>query len=92
MSSAARDTEVEAVIYKLLREVMPWQFAKKEIAPQLSLQNDLGIDSFGKAALAFRIEEELKIDVKDISGKVGEIRTVEDIVNTAKLMIGRDGA
>lgn len=72
--------KVESTVFRLLREALPWQFAKKTIQPELSLQNDLGLDSMGKMAVAFRIEEELGLDLSAHVSRIGEVRTVGDIV------------
>jgi acyl carrier protein len=80
MSTSNPVDAVETTVFRLLREVLPWQFAKKPIQPQLSLQNDLGLDSMGKVALAFRIEEELSLDLSGYMARVGKIQTVADVL------------
>lgn len=73
--------EIQSTVFRLLREALPWQFSKKAIQPELSLQNDLGLDSMGKMAVAFRIEEEFGLDLSGHMYRIGEIQTVGDIVN-----------
>ncbi len=72
--------KMETRILHLLREVMPWQLAKKEITPEMHLQRDLGIDSMGLVALAFRLEEEFGIDVNAFSANAMNFRRVEDLL------------
>lgn len=74
---------------RLLREVIPYQYAKKEIRLEMSLQQELGIDSLGKVALAFRLEEQLGMGLSEFSGNINEIRTVQDMVTTARELIAR---
>lgn len=78
---------VDELILRLLREVIPWQFAKKEIRPEMSLQAELGIDSFGKMAMAFRLEEEFGADLSQFSGGIEEIRTVGDLLGVARQLL-----
>jgi len=89
MSRLKSAEQVEALIVRLLREVIPYQFAKKEIRPEMSLQQELGIDSLGKVALAFRLEEQLGVDLSEFSGNIHEIRTVQDMVAATRDLIAR---
>jgi acyl carrier protein len=75
---------VERVVLRLLREVIPWQRAKKDIGPETSLQGDLGIDSIGKVALAFQLEKALGIDLSRFTGNVADVRTVGDVIALAR--------
>lgn len=76
--------EIEATVIKFLREVMPWRLAKKEISHDMFLQKDLGIDSMGLVALAFRFEEEYGVDLEEFPVEVGEIRRVGDVMALAR--------
>lgn len=67
-------------IEKLIREVLPWQFAKLEVKAEHDLQGDLGMDSLGKVALAFRLEEEFGVDFSRYEQDILKIRTVADVV------------
>lgn len=87
MSTAKTASEIDQAILKYLREVIPWQFAKKEIQPEMSLQTELGIDSLGKVAIAFRLEEEFGADLTQFSGGLEEILTVKDLMNVARQLV-----
>lgn len=89
MKSPKADDKTNALILDLLREVIPWQFAKKEIRPDMSLHHELGIDSLGKLALAFRLEEVFGANLSDFAGDINSIRTVEDVLEIAKEIIER---
>ncbi|MFL6336277.1 MAG: acyl carrier protein [Pyrinomonadaceae bacterium] len=78
--------EVEATVIKFLREVMPWRLANKEISHAMFLQKDLGIDSMGLVALAFRFEEEFGVDLEEFPVEVADIRQVGDVVALARNM------
>lgn len=91
MGASKAVNNVNEVIFKLLREVIPWQFAKKEIRPEMSLQAELGIDSLGKMAMAFRLEEEFGVDLSQFSGGIEEIRTVGDLVGAARQLLETTG-
>lgn len=89
MKVSKADDNANALILNLLREVIPWQFAKKEIRPEMSLQHELGVDSLGKLALAFRLEEKFGVDLSDFSSDINSIRTVGDVLEVAKDLIER---
>ena len=76
--------QIETRVRSLLREVMPSQFAKKEITAETQLQRDLGIDSMGLIALLFRLEEEFGINVEEFSRNAANIRKVEDLLVAVK--------
>jgi len=79
--------KMEESILGLLREVIPWQFSNKEIRPEMSLQGELGIDSLGKVAIAFRLEEEFGVDLTQFSGGIEEIRTVANLIEVARELL-----
>jgi len=84
---SVKTDDLDQTILKLVREVIPWQFAKKEITPEMSLQTELGIDSLGKVAIAFRLEEELGADLTQYSGGLEEIRTINDLLTVARQLV-----
>ncbi len=51
------------------------------------LQKDLGIDSLGKLAIAFRLEEEFDITLTGSTVDIGDIETVQDLVTAALELI-----
>jgi acyl carrier protein len=77
----------DATVLRLLREVLPWQYAEKDVRPELSLQSDLGIESLGKVALAFRLEEELGVDISLFTGDIADIQTVADLLAAAHQLV-----
>jgi Phosphopantetheine attachment site. len=87
METAKTASDIDQAILKYLREVIPWQFAKKEIQPEMSLQTELGIDSLGKVAIAFRLEEEFGADLTQFSGGLEEILTVKDLMTVAHQLV-----
>ena len=89
MSDITARDDADLKILNLLREVVPWQLAKKEILPDMSLQTDLGVDSMGKAALVFGLEEEFGISFGQESIDVGKVLTVSDVLDITKGLIRR---
>jgi acyl carrier protein len=87
MGMRSVEDKQEQRILQLIREVLPWQSAKKELRPEMSLQRDLGIDSLSKVALAVRFEEEFSIDLAKLADQIGEIRTVSDVLIVARRLI-----
>ena len=88
---SVKTNDLDKTILKLVREVIPWQFAEKEIRPEMSLQTELGIDSLGKVAIAFRLEEEFGADLTQYSGGLEEIRTVNDLLTVARQLVQQTG-
>jgi acyl carrier protein len=87
MANSLSTQEVHDQVLLLLREVIPRQFTNKELRPEMTLQSDLGIDSLGKAALVFLMEEEFGLNFADLASSVGEVRTVEHVLDVAIRLI-----
>ncbi len=79
---------IEGAVLRLVREVVPWQFAKTPLSMGLSLQSDLGVDSMGKLSVAFRVEEEFGLDLGEHVASVAQIRTIGDIVTFVREHLG----
>ena len=77
----------ETTVLKLLREALPERTAEMEILPEMSLQNDLAIDSLALLAFAVRLGEEFDIDLNEFADRIGDTRTVNDLIVTAKHVI-----
>jgi acyl carrier protein len=79
--------KIETTVIKLLREALPARSAKMEIRPEMSLQRDLAMDSLALVAFAVRLGEEFGIDLNQFADKIGDTRTVNDVIVTAKSII-----
>lgn len=79
--------KVEATVLKLLREALPARSAKMEILPEMSLQRDLAMDSLALVAFAVRLGEEFGIDLNQFADKIGDTRTVNDVLVTARQIV-----
>jgi acyl carrier protein len=77
----------ETTVLELLREVLPEGSAKMELLPEMSLQNDLAIDSLGLLAFAVRLGEEFDFDLNEFADRIGDTHTVNDLIATAKHVI-----
>ena len=86
-----KDQTTSQRIERLIREVLPWQFAKMDVKQEHDLQGDLGIDSLGKVALAFRIEEEFGFDFSRYQGDVAQIRTMGDVLEAVNALMAEQG-
>ena len=53
-----------------------------EISPETNLKNDLGLNSFDLAELAYVVEEEFDIEIPDRAIK--DIKTVSDVMEMIK--------
>jgi acyl carrier protein len=83
----ASTSSLERVV-RLVRQLVPWQFVKREIGADADLQSDLGMDSLGKVALALRIEQDFRIDLSTLQTDLTAIRTVADVVAVVDAMTG----
>jgi acyl carrier protein len=90
VTCGASSSSLERVV-RLVRQVVPWQFAKREIGADADLQGDLGMDSLGKVALALRIEQDFRIDLSTLQTDLTSIRTVAVVVGVVDAMTGAGG-
>jgi acyl carrier protein len=81
------DVDVDALVTKLIGEVVPWRVARRGVSSASALGADLGIDSLGKVMLAFRLSEELDLDFEEQDVDLGRIETVGDVQATVKLLL-----
>jgi acyl carrier protein len=84
--------KIETTVIKLLREALPARSAKMEILPEMSLQRDLAMDSLALVAFAVRLGEEFGIDLNQFADRIGDTRTVNDVIVTAKSIIEQSKA
>ena len=82
----------ETTVLELLREVLPADSAKMELLPDMSLQKDLAIDSLALLAFAVRLGEEFEFDLNEFADRIGDTRTVNDLIATAKHVIDQTKA
>jgi long-chain acyl-CoA synthetase len=67
----------------ILRGICP--SGSRYFSPEMSLSADLGLDSFARLDLVFRLEQQFSVDVPDTA--VQEAQTVEDLVILAKYLL-----
>jgi acyl carrier protein len=77
----------ETTVLELLREVLPADSAKMELLPEMLLQKDLAIDSLGLLTFAVRLGEEFEFDLNQFADRIGDTRTVNELIATAKYVI-----
>jgi acyl carrier protein len=80
----------DALVVSLVEEVVPWQAARRGIAASSSLAGELGIDSLGLVTLAFRIGEELGLEIDEEDVDLAAIETVGDVQATVRRLLERD--
>ena len=83
MGTSLSRQEISDRVLAILREVIPSQFAKKELRRETSLRNDLGIDSLAMAAFVFLAEEEFGLNFADLAPSVSDVRTVGHVLDVA---------
>lgn len=77
--------KIDKLIISLIGEVLPFNKKNAKIDSDQSLTLDLGITSIGLMSLAFRIEEELDIDLMPHSDEYSRLQTIEELQS----LIGR---
>lgn len=73
-------TELEARVLRAVAQCVPRAFATREIGPAQRLKDDLGLDSLGLMSLAFRLEDELAVDLGPHSDALRALVSVDDLV------------
>ena len=71
--------KIDKVVMNLIGEVLPYNVQSSKIETSHSLMLDLGITSIGLMSLAFRLEEELDIDLMEHSDEYAELETIEEL-------------
>ncbi|NUT02813.1 MAG: hypothetical protein HOV76_04990 [Hamadaea sp.] len=66
----------EEALCKIIASVLPG----RDVAPSMSLRNDLGVDSIGLMSIVFVLEEQTGIDAMSRMGEFIEAEYVHDIV------------
>ena len=74
---AADKQEIEAKVIEIIADQLARD--KESITGSCDIANDLGADSLDLAELMIAFEENFEIDIDE--DKVGEITTVDDVVN-----------
>lgn len=81
--------DVDALVIALVREVVPWGTGGNGVSSSSSLGDELGIDSMGMVVLAFRIGEELGLELDEDDVDLAQIHTVGDVQSTARRLLER---
>jgi acyl carrier protein len=71
--------KLDKLILSLIGEVLPFNKKNTSVDSGHSLTLDLGITSIGLMSLAFRIEEELDIDLMPYSDEYSQLQTVQEL-------------
>jgi hypothetical protein len=81
--SAASETTEEQV-ERLVREYSEGVPPGRPLSPNLSLREDLAIESLSLVSLAVQLGTELGVDVVDVGLELGGVKTLGDLVRVAK--------
>ena len=68
------------MVYEKVVEIIKNQFDIDEVKPETNLNEDLGSDSIDLLELVMEIEEEFDLEIDDT--QLGDIKTVQDIVDS----------
>lgn len=73
------NSTLDPTIVLLIREVLPRRLHRTPLLESMSLRGDLGIDSIGLMSLAFRLEEEFRINLMEHTDEVANVQTIADV-------------
>ena len=77
---------IEETIAKLLLEYAQ-NSLPQPVPPELSLRDDLAIESLSLVSVVLRLGEELGVDVVDSGIEVGGLVTVGDLISLARSLV-----
>lgn len=77
---------VEARVERLVLEYAQSAPSARPLAPGLSLQNDLAIESLSLVSLTVRLGDELGVDVVELGVELGGVKTVGDLIDVARTL------
>lgn len=75
-----------ARVERLVREYAQGVPAGRALDGALSLKNDLAIESLSLVSLALRLGDELGVDVVEMGIELGDVRTMSDLVEIARII------
>lgn len=75
---------IEKAVIKILTELS----GNENIRPEDTIQQDVGLDSFGMVSLLIKLEEELSIELKESDMNPFDLITVLDVIALAEKYIG----
>jgi acyl carrier protein len=74
----------EAQVERLVREYSDSVPQGRPLTAQMSLRDDLAIESLSLVSLAVRLGTELGVDVADVGLELGDVKTLGDLVRVAE--------
>jgi acyl carrier protein len=79
MADETPEAQVERLVleYALNAPALP-------LAPQLSLRDDLAIESLSLVSLTLRLGDERGVDVLDAGLELGDVKTIADLIEVAR--------
>ncbi|HEY2517037.1 MAG TPA: acyl carrier protein [Polyangiaceae bacterium] len=84
-------TELEARVMRAVAQCVPRAFASREIGRAQRLKDELGLDSLGLMSLAFRLEDELAVDLAPHTDALRALGSVDDLVRFVAALPTRHG-
>jgi acyl carrier protein len=90
MIRKASPTREEFVVLRALRAALPAHLRNRSLTPELSLRDDLEMDSLAFASLVFTLEEELHVDLSAAAVHAANLRTVADLLSLAERVLPAD--
>jgi acyl carrier protein len=78
-----RDETLEDRVERLVMEYAQSLPGTRPLDRQLSLRNDLVIESLSLVSLTLRLGEELGVDLVEVGFELGDVKTVGDLVSMA---------
>jgi len=77
---------MEACVERLVIEYAQSVPAARPLDAELSLRNDLAIESLSLVSLALRLGGELGVDIVDVGLELRDLKTIGDLVNIGRTL------
>lgn len=87
---ASRRTGAATLVIRLLEEVLPPSKGGRSVAESTSL-GDLGLDSLGRVAFAYRLYEETGVEVNGMSEAFAKLASVGELEQFVTAALENDG-
>lgn len=75
-------------IKKIVIHILTELSGNENICPEDSIQQDIGLDSFGMVAMLIKLEEDLSIELQESDMNPLDLITVADVIALAEKYVG----
>lgn len=77
---------VQQCVERLVREYAPGVLGDRPLGPELSLHDDLAIESLALMSLTLRLGNDFGVDVIEAGIELGGLKTLGDLIGVAQVL------